>query len=68
MSAKNWFWAIVEAVIWYGFIYYLLYVLKNPVDLWTASLVLLALGYAGAIACPWFRRTEAWEKLVDSED
>jgi hypothetical protein len=45
----------VNAVIWFFFVYYLLYSIKNPVNLWTSSLVLLILAYAGTITCPWFR-------------
>ncbi len=64
MKPHDWFWGLVEAVIWYCFIYYFLYVLKtDDVELWKASLVLLALVYVGTISCPWFRNTNAWKKL-----
>ncbi len=64
MKAKDWFWAIVEAVIWYVFFYYLLYAIKNPVDLWQSALVLLVLVYLGMIACPWVHNTLAWKRMV----
>jgi len=63
MNSKDWFWAIVEAVIWYGFFYYLLYTIKSPVVLWQSALILLGLAYLGTITCPWVRNTEAWKKL-----
>ena len=58
---------ILEAGIWYIFIYYFLYVLKNSVELWLASLVLLALTYAGFFACPWFRHTDSWRQMMKKE-
>jgi len=68
MKAKDWFWAIIEAVIWYGFIYYLLYAIKNPVDLRQSALVLLVLAYVGTIACPWVRHTDAWRRMTGQKD
>ncbi|HHG89792.1 MAG TPA: hypothetical protein ENJ90_04835 [Devosia sp.] len=64
MKTSVWLWGIVETVIWYGFIYYLLYVLKNPVDLWFSSAVLLALVYAGTAACPWVHNSDAWRRMI----
>ncbi|NOY15238.1 MAG: hypothetical protein GXP43_03405 [bacterium] len=63
MKAETWFWGIVEAVLWYGFIYYLLYSIKNPVELWKSALVLMVLSYLAILACPWFRQTDAWKRL-----
>ena len=63
MKSKDWFLAVVEAVIWYGFIYYLLYTIKNPADLWQSALILLGLAYLGTISCPWLRNTEAWKRM-----
>ncbi len=65
MKAKNLFWAMVEAVIWYVFIYCFIYAIKNPVEIWQYALVLLVLGYAGTIACPWVRSTDAWRRMWD---
>jgi hypothetical protein len=67
MNATEWFWTVVEAVIWYFFIYYLLFAVQNEVNLWTASLVLLVLAYLGTITCPWFRKTDAWKRLWGKE-
>jgi len=63
MEAKDWFFAGIEVVVWYGFIYYGLYSIKNPVNLFLSALVLLALAYIGTISCPWFRRTKAFKEL-----
>ena len=68
MKSKDWFWAIVEAVIWYGFIYYLLYAIKNPVGLRQSALVLLVIGYLGTIACPWLRNTEGWRRMLGKKE
>ncbi len=67
MKTSLWLWGIVETVIWYGFIYYLLYVLQNPaaVDLWFASGVLLVLAFAGTISCPWVHNSTAWRRMLD---
>ncbi|MBI5421001.1 MAG: hypothetical protein HZA35_01675 [Parcubacteria group bacterium] len=59
--------AILEAGIWYVFTWYLLYVLKNPVELWFAALVLLVLMYAGVLICPWVRYTSSWRRMVGKE-
>ncbi|HJO14642.1 MAG TPA: hypothetical protein QGG70_01170 [Candidatus Pacearchaeota archaeon] len=53
MKKENLMYAI-EAVIWFFFIYYFLYTIKNPVNLWVSALILLVLGYIGTITCPWF--------------
>ena len=63
MKAQDWFWVVVEAIIWYGFFYYLLYAIQNSTTLWQSALVLLILVYLGIIACPWVRNTEAWKKM-----
>ena len=58
---------VLEAGVWYVFIYYFLYVLKNPTDLWLAALVLLVLAYAGVFVCPWVRYTDSWRRMVGKE-
>ena len=63
MSLKNWGLAILEAVIWYVFVYYFLFVLKNETNLYLSTLILLALMYVGTLVCPWFRNTSAWKEL-----
>ena len=64
MDTKDWFLIGVEIIAWYGFIYYTLYSIKNPVNLFTSAVILLALAYIGTISCPWFRRTEAYKKML----
>lgn len=64
MNTKDWFLTGVETLAWYGFIYYTLYSIKNPVNLFVSALVLLALAYIGTITCPWFRKTEAFKKML----
>ena len=64
MNKKDWLLAGLEAVIWYLFIYYALYSVKNPVNLRVSALVLLVLAYVGTIACPWFRRTKAFREMM----
>ncbi|GBE19472.1 MAG TPA: hypothetical protein ENG87_03055 [Candidatus Pacearchaeota archaeon] len=67
MNTKDWLLAGVEVVAWYGFIYYLLYSIKNPVNLYVSALILLALVYIGTLSCPWFRRTEAFKKMLGNK-
>jgi len=67
MTSKNIFWAIVEALIWYIFIYYFLYTIKNPVDIYSSSLILLAIMYVGMLANPWVRNTASWRKIIGKE-
>ena len=54
----------IEAVVWYGFVYYALYSIKNPVNLFASALILLTLAYIGTVSCPWFRRTKAFKELL----
>ncbi len=63
MKTIDWLWAGIESVLWYSFIYYLLYSVKNPVNLWQSSLVLLVLSYLAIMACPWVRHSNAWKKM-----
>ena len=65
MDAKDWVLTGVETLAWYGFIYYALYSIKNPVNLFVSALTLLVLAYIGTISCPWFRRTEAFKKMLE---
>lgn len=58
---------VSEAIIWYVFIWYFLYVLKNPVELWLSALILLVLMYAGVLVCPWIRHTTGWRKMTGKE-
>jgi hypothetical protein len=58
---------ILEAGVWYVFIYYFLYVLKNPVELWLAALVLLVLAYVGFWVCPWIRYMDSWRRMMGKE-
>ncbi len=64
MESKDWFFAVVEVVICYFFIYYLLSSIKGGVvNLWVDALVLVVLAYLGTIISPWFRKTNAWRRL-----
>jgi len=67
MSKKNWLWWIVEAILWYVWIYFFLYTIKNNIDISVAALILLIIGYLATLSCPWFRNTGAWQRLTDKE-
>lgn len=55
---------LLEAVVWYFFIYYSLNTIKKPNrNLWIAAAVLLALFYLGFVLCPWIRHTPEWKEL-----
>jgi len=55
-TTKDWVLAIVEAIIWYGFICYFLYSIKNPVNIYQSALILLITAYVASMCCPWIRR------------
>ncbi len=63
MKTKDWVLAAIEAFLWYNFIYYFLYSIKTDVDLSKNAFILLLLGYAASICCPWVRHTQAWKQL-----
>ena len=63
MEFKSLVLGIVEAVIWYFFLWYFLSVLKKDRNLWVAALILLILAYLGFVTCPWIRETDAWKRL-----
>lgn len=56
--------AVLEAVVWYAFTYYFIFVLRNPVEIWKAALVLVALAYLAIFICPWVRHTDSWRKMT----
>jgi hypothetical protein len=65
MNVKDWLLAGIETATWYGFIYYMLYSIKNDVNLFISALVLLVLSYVAVLTCPWFRRTKAFKELFE---
>lgn len=66
MSTVEILFAIVEAALWYAFLWFLLDAIRNNRNLWLASLYLLVTTYLGFVACPWVRDTRAWERLFQS--
>lgn len=67
MSIKDWIFAGVEAIFWYGFLYYFLFSIKNDVNLFQSALVLLLFCYVAIIFCPWVRHTSAWKELFNKK-
>lgn len=64
MEIKHIILGLLEAVVWYFFIYYSLDTIRKPNrNLWLASAILIALFYLGFILCPWVRHTAAWRQL-----
>ncbi|NNJ25674.1 hypothetical protein [Alienimonas chondri] len=55
---------LFEAVLWYFFLWFGLDSIKKERNPWFAAAVLLALGYAAFVACPWVRDTQAWKNLA----
>lgn len=55
---------ILEALVWYIFIVYFLYSLKNPVNIYISGLILLTLGYVGCLLCPIFRYSTGFRRLM----
>ncbi len=64
MKAADWFWSIVELVLWYGFFYYLLDAIKNPSNLYISAFILTVISTVAILACPWFRNTDAWRRML----
>lgn len=67
MKIKDLSLAIVEAGLWLCFIYYLLYSIKNPVDLWESAVILLVTAYLAAWACPLVRNSGSWRRTFGKE-
>lgn len=67
MRTKDFFLAITEAILWYIFLYFALYSLKNPVDLRTSALELLVVGYLAAWACPLLRHSDSWKRTFSNK-
>jgi hypothetical protein len=44
--------ALINVVVVYALIYYFLYSIKNPINLFTAAFILLVLGSLALITCP----------------
>ena len=58
MNSKEGLMYVVEAIIWFFFIYYLLFAIKSGINLWIDSFVLLVLAYLGVLSCPWLYKFE----------
>lgn len=58
---------LVEAALWYAFLYLLLDAILHKHNLWLADLYLLVTAYLAFVACPCprnqVRNTRAWERL-----
>ncbi len=64
MEIKHILLGLLEGVVWYFFIFYLLDTIKKPGrNLWIASAILLALFYFGFVLCPWVRHSPGWQQL-----
>lgn len=68
MKTKDWFLFVVEVLAWFGFIYYLLYSVKNDVNLIQSAVILLVLMYVAMIACPWVRNSCGWKGMWEKKD
>lgn len=67
MSIKDWFFALIEAALWYVFLYYFLFSVKNEVNLYQSAFVLLAIAYLASISCPLVRHSGAWLRTWKKE-
>ena len=64
MKPIDCFRALIEAVLWYAFIYFFIYTIKAPyINLYVNCLILLILVYLAAITCPWIKYSNAWRRL-----
>lgn len=62
MKAKDIFLGIVEAGLWFWFAYYLLFSIKNPVNLWQSAAILIVTAYLASWACPLLRNSGGWRR------
>lgn len=67
MKLKDIILALVEAGLWVWFAYYLLYSLKNPVNLWQSAITLVITGYLAAWACPLIRNSSGWRRAFGKD-
>lgn len=63
MKTSNMVLGVIEAVFWYGTVYYTLYSIKNDVNLFVSAFIIIILVYAAGFSCPFVRSTEAWQKM-----
>lgn len=68
MKLIDWFWSIVEIILWYIFFYYLLFAIKNPSNLYVSALVLTVVSTVAITACPWVRNTGAWKRMLGKKE
>lgn len=64
MSTPEVLTGLVEAALWYAFLYLLLDAIRHKRTPWLAALYLLVTAYLAFVACPWVRDTRAWERLI----
>lgn len=64
MNSKDLFFGAVEVIAWIVFIYTILYSIKNPVNLLINSIIIVALAYFAAIACPIFRESKEFKTVI----
>lgn len=62
MDSKDWVLSILETGVWYSFLYYMLFAIKQGTTLWKDAAVLLGLTYLGFMLCPWVHRTKMWKE------
>lgn len=67
MKTKNLFLAVVEAILWFTFIYYTLYSIKNDVNIIQSALILLVILYLASWSCPLIRNSEGWRRTWGKE-
>ena len=67
MKNSDWLRAILEAIAWFAFTYYFIFVIKNPVEIWKAAAILVGLAYLAILICPWVRYTSGWRKMTGKE-
>lgn len=63
MSLKNIVLTIIDLAVWYFFVWYWLYCIKNAVFLPVSSGMLILMAVLGVVLCPLFYKSEVWRKL-----
>ena len=51
-KSETWFLALISTAVWYVFTVFVLYAIKNEIDIFVAAFLILVLGITGFLTCP----------------
>ncbi|GEM_PF-1733161 len=68
MKPKDIFLGIIEACLWIFVMYYFLYSIKNPVDVFQSAVIIVAFSYLACVCCPMIRNSCGWRRMTGKEE